>query len=98
MIITEEEKKQILSKYKENTSNELLNYLKRHFPISEFKVDWKNEPIKQIFVDDRLYPIVHNKNYLVAKIFNDLEDEWLHLEIDVLRRTIKKYIDGYLYN
>jgi len=98
MIITEEEKKQILSKYKENTSNELLNYLKRHFPISEFKVDWKNEPIKQIFVDDRLYPIVHNKKYLVLKIFNDLEDEWLHLEIDVLRRTIKKYIDGYLYN
>lgn len=96
MIITEEEKKQILSKYNENTSNELLNYLKRHFPVSEIKFDWNTEPTKQMFVDDKLYTIKNNKKYLVGKIFNYLEDDWQHLEKEILRRTIKKYIDGYL--
>jgi septum formation topological specificity factor MinE len=97
MIITEEEKKQILSKYHENTSNELLNYLKRHFPVSEIKFEWKTEPTKQMFVDDKLYTIKNNKKYLVGKIFNYLEDDWQHLEKEILRRTIKKYIDGYLF-
>ena len=31
--LTEEEKKEILSKYDGTTSNELLNHLKRNFPI-----------------------------------------------------------------
>jgi hypothetical protein len=96
MNITEEEKKQILSKYKGNTSDELLNHLKRNFPVREFKLDWMEQPIKQMYVDDKLHTIEHNKKYLVGKIFGEVEDEWIHLPKDDIRRTIKKYIDGYL--
>jgi hypothetical protein len=96
MNVTEEEKKQILSKYKGNTSDELLNRLKRNFPVREFKLDWMKEPIKQMYIDDKLHTIEQNKKYLVGKIFHEIEDEWLHLGTEVLRRTIKKYIDGYL--
>ena len=94
MILTEEEKKQILSKYDGNTSNELLTYLKRNFPVSEFKFDWMNKPIKQMMVDDKIYNIEYKKKYLVGKISSLIQDEWVHLENDVLRRTIKKFIDG----
>ena len=40
MRITEAEKKEIMSKYDGNTSDELLTHLKRHFPVIEIKLDW----------------------------------------------------------
>jgi hypothetical protein len=96
MILSEEEKKDILSKYNDITSNELLNYLKRNFPVSEFKFDWMEKPLKQIYIDDNLYRIDDNKKYLVNKLSNFIEDGWVHLDRPVLRRTIKKFIDGNL--
>jgi hypothetical protein len=65
MRITESEKKEILSKYNGNTSNELLTYLKRTFPVSEFKLDWMPRSIKQIYIDGKTYHIEDNKKYLV---------------------------------
>lgn len=94
MIISEEEKKQILSKYQENISDELLNHLKRNFPVHEYKFDWMDEPIKQLGIDHKLYTLKNNKKYLVGKLFSYLRDEWLSLDEKTIRRTIKKYLDG----
>lgn len=96
MNISESEKKEILSKYIGNTSDELLTHLKRNFPVSELKFDWMSNPIKQIYIDDKLYHIEDNKKYLVGKLANYLEDEWTHLDNSVLRRTVKKFLDGHL--
>ena len=96
MNISESEKKEILSKYIGNTSDELLTHLKRNFPVNELKFDWMSNPIKQIYIDDKLYHIEDNKKYLVGKLANYLEDEWTHLDNSVLRRTIKKFLDGHL--
>ena len=52
------------------------------------------KPIKQISIDQKTYMLEHNKKYLVGKLFNYLESEWVHLGEAVLRRTIKKYLDG----
>jgi hypothetical protein len=49
-----------------------------------------------MYIDDKLYHIEHNKKYLVGKLVNYLEDEWTHLDNSVLRRTIKKFLDGHL--
>ena len=57
MRLTEEEKKQILSKYSEDTSDELLNYLKRHFDVSELKLDWMEKPLKFISIDGKSRPL-----------------------------------------
>ena len=54
MKITEQEKKDILSKYIDNTSDELLNHLKRTYPVVEFNVSWKSEPIKAIIIDQKM--------------------------------------------
>jgi len=94
MIITEEEKKVILSKYQDNTSNELLTYLKRHFPVVTHKFDWVDKPFKQLSIDQKTYRLDGNKKYLVGKLFNILESDWVHLGEPLIRRTIKKFIDG----
>jgi len=95
MRLTEPEKKYILSKYDHNTSNELLNHLKRVFPVSEYKLDWLDSPIKFILVSDKTHQIIGNKKYLVNKISDILENDWVHLGLPVIRRTVKKYIDGF---
>lgn len=94
MIISEEEKKQILSKYQENTSDKLLNHLKRHFPVHEHKLEWMEKPYKQISIGHKLYRVDGNKKYLVGKLFSYLEDDWVSLDEPTIRRTIKKFIDG----
>ena len=94
MRITEEEKKEIMSKYDGNTSDELLTYLKRHFPVIEIKLDWMEKPLKQISIDYKTYMLERNKKYLVGKLFVYLESDWVHLGEPTLRRTIKKFLDG----
>lgn len=92
-VITEEEKKEILKKYQNDTSDELLTHLKRHFPTGETRLEgW--EPTKYVVVDDKLRYLKGNKKYLVSKISNMVEREWIHLGDQVIRRTVKKYIDG----
>lgn len=94
MMITEEEKKELLSKYSGDTSDELLTHLKRHFPATEIKYDWMTEPVQFIQVDDKSRLIKNNKKYLVGFIYNLLENNWISLGEKKIRRTIKKYLDG----
>lgn len=96
MKISEEEKKEILSKYIGNTSDKLLTYLKRNFPTSVYEHPLFPKPIKQITIDDKTYIIEGHKKYLVNKILSYIEDDWVHLDYDVMRRTVKMFIDGNL--
>ena len=92
-VITEEEKKEILKKYQNDTSDELLTHLKRHFPTGETHMQgW--EPAKYVLVDDKLRYLKGNKKYLVSKISDMVGSEWIHLGDQVIRGTVKKYIDG----
>jgi hypothetical protein len=93
-MISEQERKEILSKYLGNTSGELLTYLKRNFPVYEYKLEWMEKPWKQISIDSKSYMLDKNKKFLVNKISSYIEDEWIHLPTEVRRRTVKKYIDG----
>ena len=65
MRITEEERKNILSKYSDNTSDELLRHLKRNYPTWETKLDWMEEPIKYILINDKSRFVKGNKKFLV---------------------------------
>lgn len=94
MLLTEQEKKDILSKYSNDTSDELLNHLKRAYPVDEYKLTWMEKPIKSISIDGKSQYISNNKKYIVSKISNELEDNWGHLGTQLLRRTVKKFIDG----
>ena len=101
LIITESEKEDILSKYKDNTEDRLLTYLRRNFPVSTVDQprynpetdDYKDVKVPFILVDDRMRSVESNKKYLVNKIFTTLEGEFTDVSNDVKRRTIKKYLD-----
>jgi hypothetical protein len=94
MFISEQEKKQILSKYSGDTSDELLTHLKRHHPVTTIQHDWMNEPIKFIQVGDKSRLLKGNKKWLVGELSNSVRDEWIHLSEKIIRRTVKKYLDG----
>lgn len=94
MRITEEEKKHILSKYSDNTSDDLLRHLLRSYPTFETKFDWSEEPMKFIILNGKNRFLKGNKKYLVNKISSDLEETWNYLGDEIIRRTVKKFIDG----
>jgi hypothetical protein len=93
-MITEQEKKELLSKYSGDTSDELLTHLKRHFIVTEIKYDWMTEPVQLIQIHDKSRLVKNNKKYLVGFIYNLLENNWISLGEKKIRRTIKKYLDG----
>jgi len=93
MLISEQEKERILSKYYDNTSQEVKNYMKRRFPVSHYKFDWMEKPFIQILVDDKLIAVENNKKSLVNKIYHYINDEFPHIDEPTIRRTIKMYLD-----
>lgn len=94
MNISEEEKKQILSKYKDDTSDEILNYLKRHYTTTKTYLEWMPEPMLMININDKFYHVKGNKKFLVGRLSSLLEPLFSNIDIKVIRRTIKKYLDG----
>ena len=94
MGLTKKQIEEIKSEKNSGTSEQLLTHLKRNYPVFEVKFDWMDKPFKQIKVDEKLKVLENNKKYLVDLIFNILESEWAHLGTSVIRRTIKKYLDG----
>jgi hypothetical protein len=93
LIITEEEKEEILNKYDNTTDNKLLTHLKRHFPINVFSVEGFSRPFRRIQINGKEKSLDDNKKYLVNRIVDSVEDEFPNLDKNIMRRTIKYYID-----
>ena len=93
LIITEEEKKEILNKYIDNIDEKFLTHLKRHSPIYAFSVEGFSNPFRRIQIDGKEKNLDNNKKYLVNKIVYSVEDDFPNLDKDVMRRTVKYYID-----
>lgn len=96
MFISEEEKKEILSKYSDNTSDEFLRHLIRAYPVDSQKIF--DNVIHFIQIHDKRKVLTNNKKMIVNKIFDLEEERWGGISKDILRRTIKKFIDGNLLN
>ena len=102
LIITEEEKDDILSKYKGDTNDEFLKYLETECPVGSYPLPKYFEVIDDllqiafpyVLIDTKMHHTYDNKKNLVNKIFYNLGDEFPHISTDVKRRTIKKYLDS----
>lgn len=94
MRLTENEKREILSKYSGDTSDELMTHLKRNYPVYETKLDWMEEPLKFITIGDKVRTLKDNKKFLVNTITNMVETNWIHLGLPKIRKTVKKYLDA----
>jgi hypothetical protein len=94
MRMTEKEINEIKSNYDGGHSPELLNHLKRHFRTFELNYDWMTSPVKMIVINEKGYSLYENKKFLTSKISNIVEDEWIHLGIPKIRKTVKYFLDG----
>lgn len=93
-MISESKKEELEKKYAEGTNDSLFTYLRRNYPVTTHRVEGIEKPFLQIYVDDRL-KLINSKKYITQILFNDIQDNerFTNLEISVIRRTIKKYLD-----
>jgi hypothetical protein len=106
LIISEQDKQNILDKYRDNTDDNLFNKLKRRYPI--IPKHTKETPLGSFEIDtsivydygDRVAEIKNRKSELVDKIYNEIIDDLYEgkpldrEKIGVIRRTIKRYLDS----
>lgn len=92
LILTEEEKEDILSKYTE-ADDKILLHLRRNYPIFDVQEDMQEFFGKyRIMVDDKSYPVRRNFNTLVNLIDLELRDVFPGVSDKKRRQTIKKYV------
>lgn len=97
--ISEEEKRDILDKYSKNTDDNVFNYLRRHYPIQHYELNFEpNKTVKYLVIDDKVYYLENNKSYLTEKFKNLLIYEFPDVSIPTLVRTIKKFLSLALLN
>jgi len=92
LLITEDEKQDILSKYSES-NDKLLIYLRRNYPVNETPENFRDFIGKYtILVDDKSIPLKNNFSRIVNKIDLELSDRFPDLDDKSRRQTIKKYL------
>ena len=93
-MINESKKKDLELKYSGNTSDLLLTYLRRNYPVETKYLEVFKKPFQTIYIGDKT-KMLDSKKYITQLIYNDIEydNKFSNLEVDVIRRTIKKYLD-----
>ena len=92
IVLTEEEKEDILAKYTE-ADDKVLVYLRRNFPVNEVPTQFQEYFGKyRILVDDKSVPVKGNFKKLIDKIDNLLVDVFADVDDKKRRQTIKKYV------
>ena len=92
LIITEDEKKDILSKYTES-NDKLFTYLKENYPPIEISNEFKDILGKyMIMIDDKPIILKNNFERITKKIDMEIVDEFPNLSDKIRKQTIKKYL------
>jgi hypothetical protein len=95
LIITEEEKKDILGKYTE-ADDKILRHLRRNYPIFETPKEFRDLVGKyKIMVDDKAIIVLHNVKRLVDKIDLEIKDIFPDVSDVIRRQTIKKFVKNF---
>ena len=97
LLLIEDEKNDILSKYQDDTDNKIMIHLRRNYPVIKLDLEFLNNK-NAVMVDDKVYLVKDNKKTLVNKIYLDIIDIFPDVEEKVIRRTIKKYLDLILFS
>lgn len=92
IIISEDEKKDILSKYTDNIDKSLLLYLRRNFPVSTVTL-FDDIKMKKLTIEDKWYTVEDNKSYLTKKLKLEVQDVFPGLSEQLLVKTIRYFLD-----
>lgn len=96
LIITEEEKNNILSKYQGELDSELYTYLRRHFTTQTHQGIFSDMVYHTILIDDKTYPLKSNKKNLIRRIYFEIENLFPSISEPSKRLTIKKFLSDLL--
>jgi hypothetical protein len=72
LIITEQEKKDILDKYQDDTDSKILTYLRRHCPVSVIDNEFY-KGMHYVLIDDKAHIVEKNKKYSKGEVQINLE-------------------------
>lgn len=91
-MISESDKNKILNKYSGDTSDEVFNFLRRHYPKKTTKSE--HFTFDYIFIDDKIRHL-GSKKEITNRLFNEIEslEKFQNIDTPVIRRTIKMYLD-----
>ena len=91
-MISESDKNKILNKYSGDTSDEVFNFLRRHYPKKTTKSE--HFTFDYIFIDDKVRHL-GSKKEITNRLFNEIEslEKFQNIDTPVIRRTIKMYLD-----
>lgn len=91
-MISESDKNKILNKYSGDTSDEVFNFLRRHYPKKTTKSE--HFTFDYIFIDDKVRHL-GSKKEITNRLFNEIESlkKFQNIDNSVIRRTIKMYLD-----
>lgn len=92
IIITEQERQDILNKYQDNTDDKVFTYLRRNYPVMELEPSFLDKKIKYIVVGEKMRYLQGNKDYLKTLIKNEIIDNFPDVSVPTLVRTIKKFL------
>jgi hypothetical protein len=92
LIITEEEKNDILSKYQGELDSSLYNHLRRHFIVQTHQGRFSDMVYHTILIDDKTHPLKSNKKNLVNRIYYQIDDLFPNITKPSKRLTIKKFL------
>jgi len=95
-MISESDKNKILNKYSGDTSDEVFNFLRRHYPKKTTKSE--HFTFDYIFIDDKVRHL-GSKKEITNRLFNEIEslEKFQNIDTPVIRRTIKMYLDFLMY-
>lgn len=92
-ILTEDDKKEVMSNYFGEFNQKFYNFLKGNITVESQQIDGIPKPFVLLYIDGKSRLLNNSKKYLVSKLVNTFSDDFPNVPESSLRLTAKKYID-----
>ena len=93
MNITEENLDFLRQRYTGETSDQVFSFLKRRVSYASITNFLTNKELKFIYIDEKQYLLNSNKKYLKHRLVMLVDKEYPNVDISVIHRTVKKFLD-----
>lgn len=93
MYVPEDKMQILLEHYSDGVSDEIFNYLKRRVKVSFIVNEFTGSKIPCISFDDKKLIVRQNKKDLKYRLIRYIDENFQHIDISVVHRTIKMFLD-----
>ena len=93
MYVPEDKMQILLEHYSTGVSKEIFNYLKRRVKVSFIVNDFTGSKFPCISFDEKKLIVRQNKKDLKYRLIRYIDEDFHHIDISVVHRTIKMFLD-----